>query len=125
MKYVEVVADAGSTDTVSAIAKNLEASHFRASEVGEDGMRSMRLLVADDKIQPVLDSLQKIIGNQPSARVVVLPVEMALPKPSEEERKEEDSAVEAREALYEEVEKMRGWTAIFPYWWCYRPSWLQ
>jgi uncharacterized hydrophobic protein (TIGR00341 family) len=36
---------------------------------------------------------------------VVLPVEIALPKASEEERKEEDSATEAREALYEEVEK--------------------
>jgi uncharacterized hydrophobic protein (TIGR00341 family) len=105
MKYVEVVVDAGSTDTVSAIAKKFEASDFRAGKVGEDKMRPMRLLVADDKIQLVLDSLQKILGTQPSARVVVLPVEIALPKPSEEERKEEDSAVEAREALYEEVEK--------------------
>lgn len=83
MKYVEVVVDAGSTDTVSAIAKKFEASNFRASKVGEDKMRSMRLLVADDKIQPVLDYLQKILGIQPSARVVVLPVEIALPKPSE------------------------------------------
>jgi len=105
MKYVEIVADASSTDTVSAIAKKLEASDFRLGEVGEDSMRAMRLLVADDKIQPVLDALQKILGAQPSAQLVVLPVEIALPKPSEAERKEEDAAVEAREALYNEVEK--------------------
>lgn len=105
MKYVEVVADKGSTDTVAAIAEKSEASDLRLGEVGKDGMRAMRLLVADDKIQSVLDSLQKILHTQPSARVVVLPVEVALPKPSEQERKEEDAAVEAREALYEEVEK--------------------
>jgi uncharacterized hydrophobic protein (TIGR00341 family) len=105
MKYVEVVADAGSTDTVSAIAKKNDVFDFRVGEAGKDGMRAMRLLVADDKIQSVLDSLQKILGAEPSSRVVVLPVEIALPKASEEERKEEDSATEAREALYEEVEK--------------------
>ena len=36
---------------------------------------------------------------------MVLPVEIALPKPTEEERREEDSATAAREALYNEVEK--------------------
>ena len=105
MKYVEVVAEEGSADTVSAIAEKLDASDFRLGEIGEDGMRMMRLLVADDKIQSVLDSLQKILGTQPSARIVVLPVEIALPKPSEEERKEENSAIEARETLYASIEK--------------------
>jgi uncharacterized hydrophobic protein (TIGR00341 family) len=105
MKYVELVADEGSADTVSAIAEKFEVSDLRFSEVGKDGMRAMRLLVVDDKLQPVLDALQNIIGSQPSARIVVLPVDIALPKPSEEERKEEDAAIEAREALYEGVEK--------------------
>ncbi|MDX8386263.1 MAG: TIGR00341 family protein [Gallionella sp.] len=105
MKYVEVVADSGSADSVSAIAEKLEASDFRLGEIGEDGMRVMRLLVFDDKIQSVLDSLQKILGAQPSARIIVLPVEIALPKPSQEELQEEASAIEAREALYAGVEK--------------------
>jgi uncharacterized hydrophobic protein (TIGR00341 family) len=105
MKYVEVVAEQGSADTVSAIAEKSESLDFRLGETGTDGMQSMRLLLDDDKIQSVLDSLQKILHTQPSARVVVLTVEIALPIPSEKERKEEDAAVEAREALYEEVEK--------------------
>jgi uncharacterized hydrophobic protein (TIGR00341 family) len=105
MKYVEVVAEGGSADTVSAISEKHEVSDYRAGVVGEDGLQPMRLLVPDDKLQPVLDSLQTLLGAQPSARIVVLPVEIALPKPSEEERKEEDAATAARESLYDGVEK--------------------
>ncbi len=105
MKYVEIVTDKGNIDTVSAIAEQHDASDFRHGEEGKDGMRAMRLLVADDKLQSVLDSLQKILNSQPSARVAVLPVEIVLPTPTAQERKEEDAAIEAREALYEGVEK--------------------
>jgi uncharacterized hydrophobic protein (TIGR00341 family) len=105
MKYIEVVADSGSADTVSAIAEKHEVSDYRVGAVGEDGLQPMRLLVADDKLQPVLDSLQTLLGVQTSARIVVLPVDIALPKPSEQERKEEDAATAARESLYEGVEK--------------------
>lgn len=108
MKYVEVVADSGSADSVSAIAEKLEASDFRLGEIGVDGMQVMRLLVVDDKIQSVLDFLQKILGAQPSARIMVLPVEIALPKPSKERRKVEGSAIEAREALYAGVDARMG-----------------
>ncbi len=105
MKYVEVVANAGSSDTISAIAEKAKVQDFRLGVVGEDGMQQMRLLVADDKIQWVLDALQNILGAQPSARILVLAVEASLPRPEEKEGKQEDSTTQAREALYEEVEK--------------------
>lgn len=105
MKYVEVVAEAGSSETVSAIAKKFEAYDFRMGTAGEDGMQQMRLLVADDKVQAVLDALQNVLGAQPSARILVLPIETTLPKPPEEEREAEESATETREALYDDVEK--------------------
>jgi uncharacterized hydrophobic protein (TIGR00341 family) len=105
MKYVEVVAEKGSVDTVSAIAEKHEVADIRYGAVGDDDMLAVRLLVADDKLQSVLDALQKMLHSNTSARIVVLPVEIALPKPTEKERKEEDAAIEAREALYEEVEK--------------------
>jgi len=105
MKYVEVVADAGSADTVSAISENNAVADFRVGVVGDDGMQTMRLLVADDKLQPVLDSLQKILGTQEMARIAVMPVEIALPQSSEKERKNENSAITAREQLYDGVEK--------------------
>jgi len=105
MKYVEVVADEGSSRTVSAIADKFKVSDFRLGPVGADGMQAMRLLVADDKIQSALDALQSVLVAQPFARIVILPVEVALPKPPEAERKKEDSATAAREALYDGVEK--------------------
>jgi len=105
MKYVEVVADAGSVDTILAISEKCEARDLRLGIVGDDGMQQMRLLVSDDKIQPVLDSLQGVLGAKPSARISVLPVEISLPQQSKEERKEEDSANALRESLYENVEK--------------------
>jgi uncharacterized hydrophobic protein (TIGR00341 family) len=103
MKYVEVIAGAGSSDTVLAIAEKAKAQDFRLGVAGEDGMRQMRMLVGDDKLQSVLDNLQTVLGAQPTARIVVLAVEASLPKPEEEQRKQEDSAIAAREALYEEV----------------------
>jgi len=99
MKYVEVVANAGSSDTVFAIAEKVKARDFRLGAVGEDGMQQMRLLVADDKLQLLLDALQNVLGAQPTARILVLAVEASLPKPDEEKRKQEDSATAVREAL--------------------------
>lgn len=100
-----MIAEAGSSDTVSAIAKKGKAQDFRLGLVGEDGMCQMRMLVNDDKLQLVLDALQNVLGAQPTARIVVMSVESSLPKAAEEERKQEDSATQARESLYEGVEK--------------------
>lgn len=105
MKYVEIIADAGSSDTVLAVAKKEEVQDCRLGIVEKDGRQQMRMLVSDDKLQLVLDALQNLLDAQPTARIVVLPVDVSLPKPDEEERKQEDAATEAREALYEGVEK--------------------
>jgi hypothetical protein len=45
MKYVEVVTDAGSSDTILALAEKAEARDTRLGVVGEDGKRQIRLLV--------------------------------------------------------------------------------
>jgi uncharacterized hydrophobic protein (TIGR00341 family) len=105
MKYVEIIADAGSSGTVLAIAEKTKVQDFRLGVVGEDGMQQMWMLVSDEKLQLVLDALQNVLGAQPTARIVVLAVEMSLPKPEEEKRKQEDSATAVRESLYEGVEK--------------------
>tara|TARA_R110002073_G_scaffold234722_2_gene395943 strand:+ start:350 stop:628 length:279 start_codon:yes stop_codon:yes gene_type:complete len=85
MKYVEVVANSGSYDTVLAIASKVEAHDFRLlGAAGEDDMQLMRLVVADDKLQSVLDALQNVLGAQSDVRILVLPVVASLPKPDEE-----------------------------------------
>ena len=105
MKYVEVVADAGNSDTIAALAEKLEARDVRLGVVGEAGMQAVRLLVPDDKLHAALDTLQHLLVAQPSARILVLPVEISLPRRPDDARREEDSAVAARESLYDSVER--------------------
>ncbi len=105
MKYIEVVADAGNTDTVLAIVEQFEIRDLRLGVIDEQGIQTMRLLVEDSKLQQTLDSLQNSLGAQPDTKIIVMPVEIALPKLTKEERKEEDTATKAREELYNSVEK--------------------
>ncbi len=105
MKYVEVVADEGHVDTVAAIAEQLEVADFRLGHLDEDGLQQMRLLVPDNKIQNALDKLQQALDTQPNEKIVVLPIEVSLPKLSNEQRREEGLATATREALYNGVEK--------------------
>lgn len=104
MKYVEIVADAGSAKTVVSIAEQSKAHDVRIGLKGDDGKCQMRVLVHDDQLQSVLDKLQSALGAQPTARIVVLPVETALPKPDGRGR-ERASATATRETLYEGLEK--------------------
>lgn len=105
MKYVEIIADPGSLDTLKAIAGKTRAADLRTAPPGEDGMQQTRMLVADDRLQPLLDALQNVLGAQHTARISVLPIEVALPEPPEKEEREEDKATEAREKLRSSVEK--------------------
>ena len=104
MKYVEIIAEEGSSDTIVAIADKAKARDIRLGMVGDDGMRQTRILVSDAQLQTTLDTLQHILGAQPTSQIVVLPVETALPK-SEEDKQIKSSATAARESLYDEVEK--------------------
>lgn len=105
MKYIEIVADVGSTDTVMAIADKIEAQDFRQGVVGEDGMQQMRMIVSDSALQQALDTLQNVLGTQPSSRIVVMPIEIILPKLDKDKKTKEESATATRESLYAEVEK--------------------
>lgn len=105
MKYIEVIADKGSADTISAIADKVSSPDIRFGSVDDNGVQSIRLLVSDDRVQDTLDKLQHILGAQPYAKIIVLPVEIALPRPEAEKEKEEKKASATREALYNEIEK--------------------
>lgn len=105
MKYIEIVADAGNSDTVRAIAEKNVAQDFHLGVVDDDGRQSMRMLIGDDKLQAALDALQNIFGAQPTARIVVIAVESSLPKIEDEKKPLPRPAVASREALYESVEK--------------------
>ena len=105
MKYVEIIADSGSARTISALAQKVKAKDLRFGPVGLDSMQQFRLLVTEENLQLTLDTLQNVLGAQPTSKIMVLNVETCLPKSAEEIRKEKKSATAAREALYEGVEK--------------------
>jgi hypothetical protein len=50
---------------LASIAERHEAVYFRFGLKDKDEKQMMRLLVADDKTQPVLDALRDILGPQP------------------------------------------------------------
>jgi len=100
MKYAEVIAESGSSDTIRAIADQSNAEDLRSDIPDEDGMQWSRMLIEDDALQDVLDKLQHVLGAKPAARITALPVEMSLPKSDEQiERKKKTSKLAAREAL--------------------------
>jgi uncharacterized hydrophobic protein (TIGR00341 family) len=105
MKLVEVIADAALLDTIAAAAQPPAVTDFHAAPVGTDKRRAMRLLVRDEHLQAVLDKLQIATGSQVNARILVLPVEAALPPQPETESQKKESAPTAREVLYSAVEK--------------------
>lgn len=105
MKLIEVIADEGSVQTVAAIAEKYKARDFRAGLKDEDDSQPMRLVVTDDKVQEVLDALQGVLGAQSYAKLLVYPIDISLPKQTEEQQEKEAKATQARESLYKEVQK--------------------
>lgn len=107
MRIIEVVADAGYSDTVAGIAEQ-HALDYWTCGAAEDGRQSMHLLVEPGKRQAVLDALQSALGGSTGARILVMPLEAALPRPPEPEPSAEDkkrSVIATREELYHSVEK--------------------
>ena len=106
MKIVEVLADAGHTDTISGIASQYEINDIWYGQENPDGRVSVRLLVTDDKLQTVLDAAQSALGGAENARIFLLPVEASLPKPKVDEEEVKRAAITVtREELYDRIAK--------------------
>ncbi len=113
MKLIEVVADAGHLDTLVGLAEQYGALDCWYSQTVEDQRRSVRMLVADDARQTVLDALQNLLGTAENARIIVQPVEAVLPRPAPKADDSTDNGNGApksgsgvtREELYNEIEK--------------------
>ena len=113
MKLVEVVAEPSDLHTlVSFIAEQHGALDYWYGQVAEDERQSIRMLVADDSRQAVLDSLQELLGETGDARIVVLPVEVVLPRPEAAPEPTvtangttKKSTGATREELYHQIEK--------------------
>lgn len=102
MRLIEIVADAGHTDTLSSIADQNEITDYWWGAPADDGRRSFRMLVNDHARQPVMDALQGLFAGSENVRIVVLPVDTYLPREPEDDG---HAARATREELYAQIEK--------------------
>ncbi len=104
MKLIEIIADEDITETVSDIARRNKALDFRLAQKTEDGRQAIRILLEDHQVQVTLDALQNIISANPSARIIIIPVDATLPFPTAR-KKMLKSGTTSREELYDMVSR--------------------
>jgi len=87
------------------VEKN-DAPDFWVVSSDREERKVVRILVKPEQRQIILDALQEILATSFSYRVVVIPVEAALPREEAEEETEITSATETtREELYNSIGK--------------------
>jgi uncharacterized hydrophobic protein (TIGR00341 family) len=104
MRVIEVITECGHTDTVQSIAEQHELDAWVVPT--QDEQRCItRVLVRPDKQQAVLDALQGALGNLDFFRILLIPLEGALPRPTKEEQDEvkRRAITLSREELYQEI----------------------
>ncbi len=106
MKIIEVVVDAGHLDTLVGLAEQHGAIDSWYSIAEDDQRHSFRMLVDDEKRQVMLDALQHLLANVENYRILVIPIEAALPRiQQDDETKKVKTTNATREELYNQIEK--------------------
>ncbi len=109
MRIIEVVADAGHLDTLASIAEQYHVVDFWACPSGDDGRVVLHMLVDDTARQQVVDALQGLLGGSVNFRIIILPVEAALPRAQPVSAAGQDKASggdsQTREELYNDIER--------------------
>ena len=85
MKIIEVIADTAHHDNILGIAKQQQVEDIWYGQNNEDGRIATRLLVQPENRQKVLDALQTVLHNAENYRVLIIPLDTALPKAAEPE----------------------------------------
>ncbi|NOQ88663.1 MAG: TIGR00341 family protein, partial [Gammaproteobacteria bacterium] len=95
----------GHHDTIVGIAEQQQVEDIWFTQKNEDGRIVARLLVSPEKRQKVLDSLQTIFHNADNYRVLIIPLDTALPKPVEPEIETLSEEQQAEEKAKEKERK--------------------
>ncbi|MCK4865976.1 MAG: TIGR00341 family protein [Gammaproteobacteria bacterium] len=105
MRVIEVITDQGHVDTLRGIAAQQEVVDIWVGHKDEDGRCSTRLLVRPERQQAVMDALQSLLATADDTRILVLPVEAALPRIDDEDLDDEkkNSITRSREELYQKI----------------------
>ena len=108
MKLIEVIADSGHLDTLVGLAEQHKLLDHWYTLADEGQRQSFRMLVDDEARQPILDTLQGMLGSTENVRIVVMPVEAVLPRPKQDEKSNNNkktTSKSTREELYNQIEK--------------------
>ena len=109
LRYMQITAQA---ERIERLRDNLcehPAILDQRLAAGDNGERTLFVLAGSNDQQSLLDAIQGHLGEDPGWRMVVLPVEAALPaperKPEAKERLARADAVHTREELYNDIER--------------------
>ena len=106
MRIVEIITDSKHEKALDGIAIHFEVSDVWLGSKREDGRRSFRMLVEDEKRQAVVDALQSLLAAEEHTRIIILPVDAVIArKPTADDADEKGSVSATREELYCEIEK--------------------
>lgn len=114
LQLIEVTADHGHVDTLTALGEQKGALDVYADERGEMDRCLVRFVVSTKKSQDLLDAVQAAIGAQAGWRAVVLPIQASVPGPDGNNKSlpDEDSkrfslssVTVSREVIWNEVQK--------------------
>ncbi|MEA1889809.1 MAG: TIGR00341 family protein [Pseudomonadota bacterium] len=108
MKLIEVIADSGHLDTLAGLAEQHELLDFWYVPADDGQRQSFRMLVNDETRQPILDTLQGMLGSSGNGHIVVMPVEAVLPRPEKNDKENNNkktASKSTREELYNQIEK--------------------
>ena len=101
MKIIEVITRAGYMDSLRAAAEGLEAEVLGQYQSGEtEEIQMLRVLARDAEVQPVLDRMESLCGAEQCTRVLVLPVEAALPR-----EESVDPIIVSRQSLFDQISR--------------------
>ncbi len=109
MRIIEVIADAGHLDTLASLAEQYRVLDSWAVPSATDGRVVLRMLVDDATPQQLIDALQGLLGGSENYRIMILPVEAALPRAQPATDTGQDKAPggngQTREELYNDIEQ--------------------
>lgn len=103
MRVVEVVAPAKYHEKLIEIAERHEAVDYWSGAEVEDGRRMFRILISDEARQPLIDSLQNIVTVNEQTRILIHPIDAALPRPEARDDEEEKARIAGASATREEL----------------------
>jgi uncharacterized hydrophobic protein (TIGR00341 family) len=106
VRIIEIVAASGHLDTIAGIAEQYQAVDFWTGPPAADGRAVSHMLVDDTSPQQLIDALQGLLGGSENYRIVILPVEAALPRarPASDTAQDKGDG-QTREELYDDIER--------------------